>query len=151
MYMYLWLLNSITSTHMYMYMYLWLLNSIINLQVHTCTCIYGSSIALSIYKYTHVHVHVFMAPSIVLSIYEYTHVHVQATLISFFHCLRCLSIFLTFFLSTSPITSCICLGLVLVSLVVSLSWPTPNPSVKLACSYRRMRCLIRTLPAGLPW
>ena len=28
----------------------------------TCTCIYGSSIALSIYKYTHVHVHVFMAP-----------------------------------------------------------------------------------------
>ena len=25
------------------------------------------------------------------------------------------------------------------------------PSVKLACSYRRMKCLIRTLPAELPW
>ena len=25
------------------------------------------------------------------------------------------------------------------------------PSVKSACSYRRTRCLIRTLPAELPW
>ena len=25
------------------------------------------------------------------------------------------------------------------------------PSIKLACSYSRMKCLIRTLPAGLPW
>ena len=30
----------------------------------------------------------------------------EATLISFFHCLRCLSFFPSFFLSTSPITSC---------------------------------------------
>ena len=43
---------------------------------------------------------------------------------SFFHCLRCLSFFLSFFLSTSPITSCISLGLV--SLVVSLPRPSPN-------------------------
>ena len=38
-----------------------------------------------------------------------------------------MSFFLSFFLSsTSPITSCTCLGLVLVSLVVSLPQPSPN-------------------------
>ena len=59
------------------------------------------------------------------------HIHVswvrippEATLI--FHFSNASGVFLSFFLSTSPITSCICLGLVSVSLVVSLPWPSPN-------------------------
>ena len=44
------------------------------------------------------------------------------------------------------------LGLVLVSLVW-FHYPGHHlmPCVKLACSYRHMRCLIQTLPAELPW